>query len=99
MPWRVYIISNANRTLYIGITADLLKRAQQHKAGTYQNAFTHRYNFDRLVYFEDAANQRAAAARERALKGWSRSRKVALVESINPDWRDLASSDDPFCLR
>jgi putative endonuclease len=48
--WYVYIISNGNHTLYAGMTVDLVRRIEQHKRGTYENAFTRRYNFDRLVY-------------------------------------------------
>ena len=50
----VYIISNANRTLYAGITFDLIRRVEQHKKGIHPNGFTSRYNFDRLVFFEEA---------------------------------------------
>jgi putative endonuclease len=88
----VYIISNANRTLYVGIAADVLKRMTEHKAGTFENAFTRRYNFDRLVYVEPAPTVRDEARREKQLKGWTRARKIALIESSNPDWADLSSS-------
>src|SRR5213596_3786081 len=87
--WYVYIVSNANRTLYAGMAANLMKRVEQHKAGIYENAFTRRYNFDCLVYFELANGKLAAAKRERQIKSWPRSRKIALIESKNPDWRDL----------
>jgi putative endonuclease len=65
---------------------------KEHKTGKFENAFTRRYNFDRLVYLEAAPTVRAAARREKQLKGWSRARKVALIESFNPDWADLSSS-------
>ena len=100
MAWNVYIISNANRTLYVGIAADLVRRLGQHKKGTYRNSFTARYNFDRLVYFEQLSTQREAAERERVLKGWTRKRKLELIQASNPDWLDLGPSlDDPYCVR
>jgi putative endonuclease len=92
MTWYVYIVSNANRTLYAGMAADLVTRVEQHKAGTYENAFTRRYNFDRLVYYEVTSGKFAAAKREHQIKSWPRGRKVALIESVNPEWRDLSVS-------
>jgi putative endonuclease len=94
MDHYVYIISNANRTLYVGMTSDLVRRFEQHKRGTFENAFTRRYNFDRLVYFEGLSTRTAAAKRERQIKSWPRARKLALIESNNPDWRDLSVSWD-----
>lgn len=85
----VYIVSNANRTLYVGMTSDLIGRIHQHKIGTYENAFTKRYNFDRLVYFETYIDTRDAAKREKQLKGWKRERKVALIVAANPQFNDL----------
>jgi len=96
----VYIISNANQTLYIGMTVDLVRRMIQHKNGTFRNNFTRRYNFDRLVYFEESTDRAAAARREKQLKGWTRARKVAPITAMNPEWQDLSSKwDDPLCLR
>ena len=94
--WSVYIMSNANRTLYVGMTSDVMRRVVQHKTGVYDNAFTKRYNFDKLVYFEEVLTKAAAAKREKQIKGWTRAKKIALIESINPDWRDL--NVDPFTL-
>ena len=65
----VYIVSNANRTVYDGMTNDLVRRVEQHKKGTFENAFTKRYNFDRLVYFEDLLSRSEAARREKQIKG------------------------------
>ena len=92
MDWYVYIISNANHTLYVGMTNDLIRRVEQHKKGTYPNAFTRRYNFDKLVFFDAASSRAAAAKRERQIKGWTRAKKIALIDSSNPDWRDLSVS-------
>jgi putative endonuclease len=88
--WYVYIASNENRTLYVGITTEVMRRIEEHKTGVYENAFTKRYNFDRVVYAETALTQRAAAKREKQIKGWTRARKVALIESRNPAWKNLA---------
>ena len=90
--WHVYIVSNANHTLYTGMAADLVKRIEQHRRGTYDNAFTRRYNFDRLVYFETVSDKFVAAKRERQIKSWPRARKIALIEAKNPEWRDLSVS-------
>jgi putative endonuclease len=91
--WRyyVYIMSSQTRVLYIGVTNFLERRVQQHKDGV-GSAFTSRYRVHRLVHYEETSDVYAALERERHLKGWTRARKVALVESMNPDWRDL--SDD-----
>jgi len=92
MTHYVYIVSNGNRRLYTGMTSDVVRRIEQHKKGTFPNAFTRRYNFDRLVYFEEAANRSAAAWREKRIKGWTHAKKVALIETMNPEWKDLAVS-------
>jgi len=89
--WYFYIISNANRTLYAGITSNLAGRLEEHKKSAYPSGFTARYNFDRLVYFECQATQSDAAQRERKVKGWRRSRKIELILSMNPEWRDLSA--------
>ena len=59
------------------------------KSGVYDNAFTKRYNFDKLVYFEEALTQTAAAKREKQIKGWIRAKKITLIDSVNPEWKDL----------
>jgi putative endonuclease len=71
----VYIVSNANRTVYAGLTSDLVRRVDQHKKGTFENAFTKRYNFDRLVYFEELTNRTTAAKREKQIKGWTYAKR------------------------
>lgn len=94
----VYIISNKSHTLYIGITTDLAKRFRQHRDGTYENGFTARYRFDRLVYYEPHPTLAEAAERERQLKSWRRAKKVALIQSVNPDWEDLSRRLDWMAL-
>jgi putative endonuclease len=87
-----YIMSNHAHTLYIGMTGDLVRRVRQHRDRLFPNAFTARYTFDRLVYFEVFPTYLAAAAREKQLKGWTRAKKVALIQTQNPNWLDLAVS-------
>jgi putative endonuclease len=83
----VYILASHSRVLYIGVTSNLERRLAQHRAG--QFGFTHRYNVSRLVLVEDYDVAAVALKREKQLKGWRRSKKVALINSKNPDWLDL----------
>jgi len=89
MSWYVYIVSNNAHTLYTGMTNDLPNRVHQHKDGTFKNAFTARYTFDRLVWFEVLPNQGQAAKREKQIKAWSRAKRIALIQEVNPNWIDL----------
>ena len=86
-----YIMTNASRTLYIGVTNDLVRRVMEHKAGKIKG-FTSKYNINKLVYYEEGDDINSAIYREKELKGWKREKKIALIESLNPDWHDL--SDD-----
>ena len=88
--WYVYIMSNRAHTLYTGMTDNLPRRVEQHKNHTYENAFTARYTFDRLVHYEPAADQKAAALREKRIKNWPRAKRVALIQANNPNWDDLS---------
>ena len=101
MPdWYVYIMSNKSHTLYTGITNDLPKRVQQHKDRTYVNAFTARYTFNRLVYYEPASDQKSAATREKKIKKWRRAKRVALIQGMNSNWDDLSRKfDSAYWLR
>ena len=87
----VYILANWSRTLYVGVTNDLERRIVEHKQKLVPG-FTSRYRINRLVYFEATPNVSAAIAREKQLKSWRRSRKVALIESMNPRWEDLSQA-------
>ena len=88
----VYIMTNkGNNVLYTGVTSNLPMRVAQHKARLDPRSFTARYNVVKLVFFETTPNIRAAIAREKQIKAGSRAFKVALIESINPDWLDLAA--------
>ncbi|HEX8693776.1 MAG TPA: GIY-YIG nuclease family protein [Longimicrobium sp.] len=85
----VYILASLSRKLYIGVTSDLARRVYEHKHEVLPG-FTAKYDIDRLVYFEVVENPRTAIARETQLKGLLRKKKVELIESANPGWRDLA---------
>ena len=86
----VYILANGrHRTLYIGVTSNLLARLQQHRSGV-TDGFTRRYGVARLVHFEMADTMEAAIGREKRLKKWNRDWKTNLIERGNPDWDDLA---------
>lgn len=86
----VYIMSNKSHTIYIGSTTDLLARVRQHKEKRFTKAFTARYRFTRLVYYEILMDRAEAEAREREIKGWTRKKKVELIQKENPYWMDLS---------
>ena len=85
----VYIMTNRSRTLYTGVTNDLERRVYEHKEKLVPG-FTVKYNITRLVYFEVTQDVQAAISREKQIKGWLRRRKIALIESVNPGWKDLS---------
>ena len=85
----VYIMASKSRTLYTGVTNNLERRVLEHRRKLVPG-FTARYNIDRLVYYEACGDPRAAISWEKQLKGWTRLRKVALIESLNRDWKDLS---------
>lgn len=85
----VYIMTNNSGTLYTGVTKDLNRRVYEHRHKLVEG-FTKRYDITHLVYFETTSDIRAAIAREKQIKGWLRSKKIKLIESINPEWRDLS---------
>jgi putative endonuclease len=86
----VYILTNVSRTLYIGITNDLVRRIEEHRSGLGSD-FTRRYHVHQLVYYESTNSVWAAIEREKELKSWRRSRKIDLINEKNPEWKDLAS--------
>lgn len=90
MTYYVYILTNANKNLiYIGVTNNLIRRVYEHKHHLDKGSYTARYNIDQLVYFEETSDVEAAISREKQLKGWNRARKNRLVESKNPEWKDI----------
>jgi len=84
-----YIMASRSRTLYVGVTGDIVKRAFQHKQKKH-DGFTARYNCNRLVWFQRFTEVSEAIQREKELKGWTRAKKIALIESANPTWEDLS---------
>ena len=83
-------MTNASRTLYTGVTNNLERRVHEHKQKLVPG-FTNKYNITRLVYFEATSDVQSAIVREKQIKAWRRSKKVALIESANPGWKDLSS--------
>src|SRR5687767_1769697 len=86
----VYILTNHARTLYIGMTNDLERRVYEHKHKLFPG-FTARYTINQLIHYEEYPTAIAAIEREKQLKSWSRAKKVALIESANRRWEDLAA--------
>ncbi|MGV3598599.1 MAG: GIY-YIG nuclease family protein [Bacteroidota bacterium] len=85
-----YILTNANNTtLYVGVTADLVKRIEEHIDKKFPNSFSAKYNLAKLVWFEGFNHIEEAIVREKQLKGGSRKRKEELINSNNPNWEDL----------
>ena len=86
----VYIISNRKHgTIYTGMTNDLERRVLEHKKKLV-DGFTKNYNLTKLVYFEDTNSALSAIEREKQIKGWLRSKKIKLIEEMNPEWKDLS---------
>ena len=85
----VYIMSNRSKTLYTGITGNLIGRVRRHKRAM-GSQFTSKYKLDRLVYFERYEDVHKAIEREKEIKRWLRIKKIALIVSVNPGWRDLS---------
>jgi putative endonuclease len=89
----VYILTNkSNRVLYTGVTNDLTTRLNQHRNN--QSIFTSRYKVHKLVYFEEFTQITEAIAREKQIKGGSRQKKIDLILSFNPDWKDLMEENN-----
>lgn len=87
----VYMMTNKNHAvLYTGVTNDLNRRHYEHE-NKISEGFTKKYNATKLVYFEHFSNIIDAIAREKQIKGWKRAKKDALIETLNPAWRDLGS--------
>jgi putative endonuclease len=87
----VYIMTNRSRTLYTGMTDDLVRRVYEHK-NKLADGFTKKYNITKLVYYEVTSDVHAAIAREKQIKGSLRRKKIALIDSANPGWKDLSDA-------
>jgi putative endonuclease len=87
----VYILSSRSRNLYVGFTTQLRVRVRQHREKVNARSHTARYEIHRLVYFERFQYVNRAIGRENEIKSWTRAKKVALIERVNPTWDDLAA--------
>jgi putative endonuclease len=95
MPYRpfcVYILASDTRELYVGITNNLARRIAEHREGHDPYSYVFRHATTRLVRVETAGEARDAIRREKQLKGWTRRKMIALIESTNPGWLDLTTS-------
>jgi len=89
MAYYVYIMSSNSGTLYTGMTNNIDRRVRQHKSGDFEG-FASKYRCTRLVFYEEYGQVLSAIGREKEIKGWKRCKKIALIESMNPRWQDLA---------
>jgi putative endonuclease len=90
-PGYTYIMGSNTGTLYIGVTSDIYIRVQQHKNGTFEG-FSKKYNCNRLLYYEASESIIESIAREKQLKGWRREKKLNLIRTQNPNFKDLAET-------
>lgn len=88
MSYYVYILTNQSNTLYTGVTNNLERRLEEHKLKLI-SGFTEKYNIDRLVYFAEFGRIEEAIAAEKKIKGWTRKKKMELIKSINPEFKNL----------
>lgn len=86
----VYIMASKSKTLYVGVTNNLERRVYEHKQKLLEG-FTSKYNIDRLVYLAETDDVTQAIAREKEIKGWLRTKKLALIDEMNPNWEDLSA--------
>jgi putative endonuclease len=87
-------MTNRSRTLYTGVTNDLMRRVYEHK-NKLVPGFTSKYNIQYLVYYESTSSIHVALEREKQIKGWRREKKIALIHSMNHDWKDLSEEWHP----
>ena len=86
----VYLLSNkANSVIYTGVTSNLKQRIHQHKEKHYKGSFTSKYNVQKLVYYEEYSDIKSAIEREKQIKAGSRKKKENLINTFNPEWKDL----------
>jgi len=90
MEFYVYIMTNISKTLYIGVTNDLVRRISEHKDGLHKG-FTKKYKINQLLYYEIYIYVLEAIQREKSLKHWKREKKLQLIERVNPHWKDLST--------
>lgn len=85
----VYILTNRSHTLYTGVTNKLDRRTLEHQLKLKKNSFTARYNINKLIFYEEFTNPEDAIAAEKKIKGCTRKKKIALIKSMNPEFKDL----------
>jgi len=90
MPYFVYILTNKSNTLYTGVTNNIERRIAEHKLKLV-SSFTDRYNIDKLIYFAEFNRIEEAIISEKKIKGWTRKKKIALIKTTNPEFKDLLS--------
>mgnify|MGYP002078106017 FL=1 len=89
-PGFIYILTNKNNTtLYVGVTSHIVQRINQHKDKIFPESFSAKYNLNKLVYYEAFQEIGDAISREKQIKGGSRQKKLDLINSTNPEWKDL----------
>ena len=90
MTYFVYILTNKSNTLYVGVTNNLERRVAEHSFKN-TSSFTSKYNIDKLIYYEEFSNINDAISAEKKIKGWNRKKKMELIKTINPNFKDLSS--------
>ncbi len=89
MPYYVYILTNKSNTLYTGVTNNLERRLYEHKLKLIPG-FTERYNINKLIYYQEFSRVEDAIAAEKRIKGWTRKKKISLIKTLNPEFKDLS---------
>ncbi len=87
MPYYVYILTNKSNTLYVGVTNNIDRRIHEHSTKT--NHFTSKYNINKLIYYQEFNQVLDAINAEKKIKGWTRKKKIQLIKSINPEFKNL----------
>lgn len=91
----IYILANKSGVLYLGVTNDLTKRLSEHQYKFNDKSFTAKYQINRLIYFEEFNDIRFAIAREKQIKNWNRKKKLDLIRTLNPTFKDLSGYQIP----
>lgn len=90
MSYYIYILTNKSNTLYIGVTNDLERRVNEHSFKII-SSFTSKYNLNKLVYYQEFSDINDAIEAEKKVKGWTRKKKIGLIKTINPEFKDLST--------
>ncbi len=88
MAYYVYILTNKSGTIYTGATNDLMRRTEEHYTRQHES-FTEKYKIDKLIYYEEFEDVKDAIAAEKKIKGWTRKKKMTLIRTLNPEFRNL----------